>query len=87
MDYTLFNEDQQYQVVQQKLRGYEIKHYEATINVAVGVATGAAADELAIYEKAVADFAICIEVMQEMLAELAVPEPRLVPAVVPPTRT
>ena len=75
MEYTQFTENEQYAVLQQKLRAYEVKHFEASLNVDVSVAAGAAQSDIDIHQKAVDDFATCIEVVKAMLAELPVPEP------------
>lgn len=75
MEYTEFTEEQQYGVLQQKLRAYEIKHFEASLNVEVSVAANATQSDIDIHQKAVDDFATCIEVVKGMLAELPVPEP------------
>lgn len=76
MEYTLFNEDQRSRILQEKLRTYEIRHFEAELNVEVGMATGASPEELAVFQKAVRDFVTCIAVVKAQLAKYPAPAPK-----------
>lgn len=76
MEYTLFGDEARVRMLQDKLRTYEMRHFEATLNAQVGAATGASPEEIAVFEKGAADFVVCIGVIKEQLGEYPAPPPK-----------
>jgi hypothetical protein len=85
MDYEEFTEPSQYMLVQNRLRQYEGRHFEASLNLDLAKATNRTA-EVSTLEKSVADLELAIQLTKEKLATLPKPDDSELGQGVPPVR-